>query len=256
MTGHSALDRLVAPGGIRPLYQPIYMLGEPAMPPALFGFECLSRGPSGSNFEKAPVLFEYVRLKRQEALFDRICIAAALGELPEMDSAMRVCLNVHASTLARDNGFTDFLSRSLDDARLYPTRVIIDVAHPDSMYDGDGLAAAVAKLRKLGIAIAFDDIGAGAANFKMLLELAPDFMKLDRCIISGCHADPRRRAMVETLVSLASRLDSTVIAEGIESDDDLMMVELLGVGIVQGFLLAQPMSGRETPKVFIGSIAV
>ncbi len=256
MREHSALDRLVAPGGIRPLYQPIYMLGEPAMPPVLFGFECLSRGPAGTNFEKAPVLFDYVRLKRQEALVDRICVATALGELPLLDPVTRVCLNVHASALARDHGFVDFLSHALDDSRLYPGRVIIDVVHPDAMYDGDGFRAAVARLRDLGVAIAIDDIGSGAANFKMLLDVAPEYMKLDRGIVSGCHSDPRRRAMVESLVALAAKLDSAVIAEGIECDDDLMMIELLGVDIVQGFLLAEPMSGRETPQHFISSIAV
>jgi len=243
MKERSALDALLAPGGIRPLYQPLYALtnGDPH----LFAFECLSRGPHGTNFERAPVLFEYVRLKRQEALVDRLCIATALEQLPAMASSTKVCVNVHASTLARDAGFIDFLVGAMQKADLHPARVIVDVIQHAPAHDGDGFALAIRRLRHLGIAIALDDIGLGASNFKMLLDVVPDYMKLDRCIVDGCHDDSKRCAVIESLVELASRLHSTVVAEGIETDDDLVIVQSLGVRIVQGFLLAAPMEGRK-----------
>jgi len=243
MKEHSALDALLAPGGIRPLYQPLYAFtnGDPH----LFAFECLSRGPHGTNFERAPVLFEYVRLKRQEALVDRICISTALEQLPSMARDTKVCVNVHASTLARDAGFIDFLTRAIRKAELHPARVIVDVIQHAPSHDGDGFALAVTRLRSLGVAIALDDVGVGASNFKMLLDVAPDYLKLDRCIVDGCHDDSKRCAVIESLVQLASRLHSTVVAEGIETDDDLVIVQSLGVRIVQGFLLASPMEGRK-----------
>jgi EAL domain-containing protein (putative c-di-GMP-specific phosphodiesterase class I) len=243
MKEHSALDSLLAPGGIRPLYQPLYALthGDPQ----LFAFECLSRGAQGTNFEKAPVLFEYVRLKRQEALVDRICIATALEQLPPMPPGTKVCVNVHASTLARDPGFIDFLARAIQKADLHPARVIVDVIQHAPSHDGDGFALAVKRLRTLGVAIALDDVGVGASNFKMLLDVSPDYLKLDRCIVDGCSEDSKRCAVIESLVELATRLHSTVVAEGIETDDDLVIVQSLGVRIVQGFLLALPMEGRK-----------
>jgi len=256
MKEHSALDALLAPGGIRPFYQPLYALthGDPR----LFAFECLSRGPQGTNFEKAPVLFEYVRLKRQEALVDRICIATALEQLPVMSRETKVCVNVHASTLARDAGFIDFLARAIQKADLHPARVIVDVIQHAPAHDGDGFAHAVTRLRTLGVAIALDDIGVGASNFKMLLDVSPDYMKLDRCIVDGCHDDSKRCAVIESLVELASRLNSTVVAEGIETDDDLVIVQSLGVKIVQGFLLALPAEGRKLvtcPSLSASSVA-
>ena len=256
MKEHSALDALLAPGGIRPLYQPIYALTDGD--PHLFAFECLSRGPLGTNFEKAPVLFEYVRLKRQEALVDRICIATALEQLPPMSIDTKVCVNVHASTLARDAGFIEFLGRAIQKADLHPARVIVDVIQHAPSHDGDGFALAVKKLRALGVAIALDDVGVGASNFKMLLDVSPDYLKLDRCIVDGCHDDAKRCAVIESLVQLAWRLHSTVIAEGIETDDDLAVVQSLGVTIVQGFLLAHPFEGRtlvEWPSLSPSSAA-
>jgi len=242
MKEHSALDALLAPGGIRPRYQPLYALtnGDPH----LFAFECLSRGPQGTNFERAPVLFEYVRLKRQEAMVDRLCIATALEQLPPMPPETKVCVNVHASTLARDSGFIDFLSRANEKAGLHPARIIVDVVQHAPSHDGDGFALAVTRLRNLGVAIALDDIGVGASNFKMMLDVGPDYMKVDRCIVNGCHGDAKRRAVIESLVQLASRLHSEVVAEGVETDDDLVVVQSLGVKIVQGFLLAHPLEGK------------
>src|SRR5207247_3075652 len=67
----------------------------------LYGFECLTRGPRGTNFESPDVLFDYVRLKRQEIVVDRACIAAGLRNLPHLDGQVRISINVHASTLGR-----------------------------------------------------------------------------------------------------------------------------------------------------------
>src|SRR5438477_3976219 len=106
MRAHRALDTILQPGGITPLYQPICLVGDGET--SLAGFECLSRGPKGTNFESAKVLFDYVRLKRQESVVDRACISAALANAPKHDS-VRYSLNVHAATLARDDDFVSFL---------------------------------------------------------------------------------------------------------------------------------------------------
>ncbi|HEX8616303.1 MAG TPA: hypothetical protein VF911_01845, partial [Thermoanaerobaculia bacterium] len=72
MREHRALNTILEPGGISSVYQPImHVDGETR----LTGFECLSRGPKGTNFESAKVMFEYVRLKREETLVDRACVA-------------------------------------------------------------------------------------------------------------------------------------------------------------------------------------
>ncbi|HYC87719.1 MAG TPA: hypothetical protein VEO54_00785, partial [Thermoanaerobaculia bacterium] len=103
----SALNRILQPGAITPVYQPIFRLNGGT--PRIDGVECLSRGPRGTNFEAADVLFEYVRLKREESLVDRACIAAAFRGASTLPSSLRLGVNVHASTLGRDHGFIGFL---------------------------------------------------------------------------------------------------------------------------------------------------
>jgi EAL domain-containing protein (putative c-di-GMP-specific phosphodiesterase class I) len=243
MRDRSALDTLLAPGGVTPFYQPVYMLTTDG--PRLFGFECLARGPRGSNFEAAKVLFDYVRLKRQEALFDRICISTALHQLPPMPRDAKISVNVHASTLARDTSFADFFVTVMSSCRLQPERLAVEIIEHAPPYDVDAFLRTVERLRGLGVLIALDDIGLGQSNFKMLLDVTPEWIKLDRYFVDGCHADPRRCAVIDSIVGLARHFGARVIAEGVETVDDLEAVQTLGITLVQGFLLSHPLSANE-----------
>jgi EAL domain-containing protein (putative c-di-GMP-specific phosphodiesterase class I) len=68
-----------------------------------------------------------------------------------------------------------------------------------------------------------------------------DYLKVDRYLVAGCARDSRRRAVLESLVMLGARLESRVIVEGVETDEDLAGVLWLGVDLVQGYLLGRPM---------------
>ncbi|HKS21440.1 MAG TPA: EAL domain-containing protein [Thermoanaerobaculia bacterium] len=240
---HSALDRLLAPGGITPMYQPIYEVGDGA--PQLYGYECLSRGPRGTNFESPDVLFDYVRLKRQEIVIDRACIAAALRNLPHLDNGVRVSINVHASTLGRDPSFTEFLANTCRDTRVAPSHVTVEIVEHAPPWDNDAFQRALALLRQLGASIALDDVGLGQSNFKMLLDASPEFLKLDRYFVDGCTKDPKRRAVISSIEELARRFGARVIAEGVETEEDLATVREIGVSLVQGFLFSKPMTAVE-----------
>jgi len=240
---HSALDHLLAPGGITPMYQPIYEVSDGA--PALYGFECLSRGPRGTNFESPDVLFDYVRLKRQEIVIDRACIAAALRNLPHLDDGVRISINVHASTLGRDPSFTEFLANTCRDTRVAPSHVTVEIVEHAPPWDNDAFQRALASLRQLGASIALDDVGLGQSNFKMLLDASPEFLKLDRYFVDGCTNDPKRRAVISSIEELARRFGARVIAEGVETEEDLATVRAIGVSLVQGFLFSKPMTAVE-----------
>src|SRR6188474_2514435 len=100
MPDHRALDAILQPGGITSVFQPICAVDDGHW--SISSFECLSRGPKGTNFESANVLFDYVRLKREEALVDRVCITTALAAARSLPPETHLGINVHASTLGRD----------------------------------------------------------------------------------------------------------------------------------------------------------
>src|SRR5690349_16561654 len=93
----SLLDMVLEPGGLSVAFQPIFEIRGESI--RLHNLECLSRGPKGTNLERADILFEYARKKHSEDLLDRTCIALALQCASEFPTEPNLSINVHASTL-------------------------------------------------------------------------------------------------------------------------------------------------------------
>ncbi|HYH09426.1 MAG TPA: EAL domain-containing protein [Thermoanaerobaculia bacterium] len=238
----SALNRILQPGGITPVYQPVFRVDGDSL--TVDAVECLARGPKGSNFESASVLFEYVRLKREESLVDRACIVAALRGASQFPANIRLALNVHASTLGRDHGFIDFLTNTANATGITLERLTIDVVEHAPPWDGMSFLAAIEQLRELGLRIALDDVGLGQSNFKMLLDVEPDYLKVDRYFVDGCANDARRRAVIVALRDLGSQFEAEIVAEGVTGDADSRALQELGVTLMQGFHFGEPVTAE------------
>jgi EAL domain-containing protein (putative c-di-GMP-specific phosphodiesterase class I) len=249
MTEHRALKSILEPGGITPVYQPVWLVSATSR--KLAGFECLSRGPKGTNFEAAKVLFEYVRLKREETLVDRACITAALMEAPHHPE-VRLSVNVHASTLGRDEEFVDFLTDLADRSGTPCSLLTVEIVEHAPPWDIRGFADALAGLRARGIHVALDDVGLGQSNFKMILDVQPEYLKLDQYFVDSCDQDANRRAVIDALVRLASHFDAGVVAEGVERIQERDALLNSGVNLMQGFLYAHPLSADEASRLVRG----
>lgn len=243
-----AINRILQPGGITPVYQPVFRAAGETI--TMFGLECLSRGPKGTNFESAAVLFEYVRRKREESLVDRACIAAALRGASSLPSTLRLSFNVHASTLGRDHGFIEFLQSTAAATAIDLERLTVDIIEHAPPWDSVSFLSTIEQLRQLGLGIALDDIGLGQSNFKMLLDVDPDYLKLDRYFVEGCAADPRRRAVIHALQQLASEFDAELIAEGVNDTKDAATLRELNVTLMQGFQFAEPLTLDQAREFF------
>jgi EAL domain-containing protein (putative c-di-GMP-specific phosphodiesterase class I) len=243
MTPRTLLQRLLEPGGLQSLFQPIYAVGSGA--PKLQALEALTRGPEGSNGAKADVLFEYVRLKKAEAAVDRACLAAALQTGGHLARGARLALNLHASTLARDRAFPRFLGDLCARLAVDPRRLTCEILEQGPALDSAGFQVALGELRELGVRIALDDLGVGASNLRMLLEVKPDYVKLDRFFVTGAAADRSRAAVLEAMSLLARRLGSDVVAEGVEGPAELDTVTGYGIKLVQGNLFCPAVTVAE-----------
>ncbi len=95
-------------------------------------------------------------------------------------------------------------------------------------------------LRARGARIAVDDAGAGYADLRHILRVAPDVIKLDMALSRDIDTDPARAALASSLVQFAGRVDARLVAEGVETASELATLAGLGVGLVQGHLLAPP----------------
>jgi EAL domain-containing protein (putative c-di-GMP-specific phosphodiesterase class I) len=240
MTERCLLDRLLESGGLSPVFQPIFRIQGPER--SVHALECLTRGPKGSNMESASVLFEYARRKREEARVDRACLGAALAAARALPGDPDLGINVHASTLGRDHGFAAFVGALAREHAIAPSRLIVEIVEHAPYWDRQGFCGALDGLRRDGVRIALDDVGLGQSNYKMILDCRPDYLKVDRYLVKGCHADRTRQAVLESVAHLADRLGARVVAEGVEDAADLEAVTALGIDLVQGFLFSPPVA--------------
>ena len=244
------LEVLLEPGAIGVVFQPIFECrgGERR----LHALESLIRGPKGTNMENPEVMLEYARRKREEPRMDRACMAAALGAARELPAGVRVCLNVHASTLGRDPAFVEFLTATAAASGIAATRLTVEIVEQARPGDNQTFLASLERLRAAGLRIALDDIGLGYSNYKMVLDACPDYFKIDRYFVQGSHADPHRRAVLSSIAQLARRFGGRAVAEGVEETADLLAVLAQGIDLVQGFIFSPPLpaAGLVEQEVF------
>jgi EAL domain-containing protein (putative c-di-GMP-specific phosphodiesterase class I) len=231
------LDLLLRPGSLRAEFQPVVDVTAAGGP--VHYLEGLIRGPRDTNVEKPEVLFGYARRKHAEAEVDRAALATILEAARDLP-AVSVAANVHTATLAADLDFLGFLGEQLSRNGIEPERLILELVEHGEPWDPRALLLNLEGLRSIGVRVALDDFGTGQANYAMLLDCAPDYLKIDRHFIHGCCTDPRRQVFVESLARLAVRIGSKVVAEGVENPADLIGVRQAGMGLAQGFLLGRP----------------
>ena len=159
-------------------------------------------------------------------------IRSALQRLDDFPPGVAIALNVSPTT-ALDTRFTGLLFDIAD-------RVVIEITEHAQVDDYDALQTALAPLRERGAQLAIDDVGAGFANLRHILRLAPDLVKLDLSLTQEISRDPAREALASSLVSFADGVGASIVAEGISSDEDLTLLRALGVDYGQGFHLARP----------------
>ena len=241
------LDLIVSPESLRVVFQPIFVLEGPSR--HVHAYECLTRGPSGTNLANASILFEYARRKRAEIAVDRACISAVFRTAREVPDSPRFNVNVHAATLARDAAFPEFLAQAAVEAGLDPARLTVEVIENAGLWDILSLRGALDALRALGVTIALDDVGLGQSNFRMMLECHPDYFKIDQYFVHGAAGDSRRRAVLASVSEIARQFGGAAVAEGVEDDADLQAVRAAGIGLAQGFGLSRAVELDDFARV-------
>ena len=232
------LDKILATDAVSVVFQPVVeLIGERVQ---LHSLEVLSRGPRDTNAARADVMFEYVRRKRVEPLVDRACIFAGLREASKLPGGPQLSFNVHASTLGRDPEFPAIFAAMAEGFGVALSRLTIEIVEHAHGWDGVTFDRALRSLRSLGARIALDDVGLGHSNYQMMIETHPHYLKIDRYFVHGAHADPDRRAVIDSIAQLALRLGARVVAEGVETTTDLLPLSDCGIDLAQGFLFAGP----------------
>lgn len=218
-------------------FQPIFNL----LSNKVYGFECLLR----SHYSHDPsILFDVAKKTKSLNKIDLLSIQRALQTVNGYvnESLMKdkyVFMNIFPSTLSLPS-FYHFLEIVLPTLNVPANRIVLEINEIEEIPDFYRLKEAVTSIQNLGIAIGIDDIGTGTSPFGKLIDLQPDFIKLDKYFSDDLHISPKKQKMVKLLLDFCTDNNIKVILEGIEEPVDLEVAMELGVLFGQGFLLGKP----------------
>lgn len=221
---------------LSPRFQPIFDLriGE------LYGFEGLIRGPSDSVLHAPLNLLGVARSGGLLADLERSCIESILGVWSGITSHHRIFVNLSPSALLDAKSRASLGSDLVQQLGLLPRNVVIELTESQPTFDYAPLLEAAQYLRSLGFTIALDDLGEGFSSLRLWSELQPEFVKVDKHFVQGVGSDPVKLHFLRSIQELANRTGARVVAEGIETDADLAVIQELGIDFGQGFLLGKP----------------
>jgi EAL domain-containing protein (putative c-di-GMP-specific phosphodiesterase class I) len=189
----SILATILDPYELSVRFQPIFHIRGGAR--RIDSVEALIRGPRGTNFERADILFDYVRRKKAEVAVDQSCLTAICDAAKGLPPELRINVNVHASTLGQSSGFADFFRRLAHKQSLPLERFTMELVEHAPTCHIPELTNSIAKLRSWGVRIALDDVGLGQSNYRMMLDCHPEYFKLDSYFVQGSSIDSKRRAV-------------------------------------------------------------
>jgi EAL domain-containing protein (putative c-di-GMP-specific phosphodiesterase class I)/DNA-binding NarL/FixJ family response regulator len=219
---------IIEAGGPQVVYQPIFDLpsGEYVGAEALSRFDAVPTRSPERWFEEA----DKAGLRAEMELCAVRSALADLGRLPP-----ETFLGVNVSPLT-------CCTPELADAIIgsTPARIVLEITEHTPVEDYEQLSGCLRPMRDRGVRVAIDDTGAGFSSLSHVLALRPELIKLDIDMCRAIQTDPARRALVTALTGFASHIGADVVAEGIESPEQLFAVREAGVRYGQGFLLGRP----------------
>ncbi|HEY5436434.1 MAG TPA: EAL domain-containing protein, partial [Candidatus Limnocylindrales bacterium] len=217
--------RVLAKGGLRPVFQPIVALasGEPV------GYEALTRFADGTPPDRMIAEAHSVGLGLE---LEIACLAAALEASETLAPDCWLSMNASPEVILHPSELPGLLAHR-------SRRIVIEVTEHVEIDDYAAVRAAVAGFGPT-VSLAVDDAGSGFASLRHVVELRPQFLKLDISLVRHVDRDLTRQAMIAGLSQFAARAGCEVIAEGIEDPAELQMLRELGVQLGQGYLLGRP----------------
>lgn len=218
------------------VYQPIISLNSGEV----LGWEALIRGPDGSHFRNPEVVFGFA--EEQGLLFatERACREKAIASVGELGPEQILFLNVHPRTMCDPAFVKGETLGLLREYGLIPQRVVFEITEKHSIKDYPVFKDIVTHYRNQGYRIAIDDVGAGFSGLQAVAEIRPDFVKIDMSLVRNLDSDPVRRAVVESLIYLAEKINCRVIAEGIETQKEMSVLLAIGAHYGQGYYISRP----------------
>jgi EAL domain-containing protein (putative c-di-GMP-specific phosphodiesterase class I) len=219
------VQAVIATRAFTPVFQPIVDLETRAF----VGHEALTRFSDGTRPDVRFLAADKVGMMVE---LERACLREQIADARKLPAGAFLTLNISPALAIEPEPLLDLISRA-------DRQVVLEVTEHVEIDDYSKLVDALARVRPIAH-LAVDDAGAGYAGLRHILELRPQYVKLDISLVRNIDSDPARQAMVTGMASFAQSVGCTLIAEGIETANELTSLRLLRIPLGQGYYLAKP----------------
>jgi sensor c-di-GMP phosphodiesterase-like protein len=236
------IERALAAGEFVPYYQPIVDICSGQ----LRGAEVLVRWKKPDGTLVLPGAFiplaESSGLIRDltRNLMQRVCVeaGAAIGCRP----ALKISFNF-AGKLFSDDSIVKDVRKIFSGSPIKLSQVVLELTERDPIENFTKARQIIAALQGLGVRIAIDDVGTGHSGLSYMLKLGVDIIKIDKMFVDAIGTDRNSTTIVETLIDLANNMRMDVVAEGVETFEQVIHLRELGIRSAQGYVFAPPLPG-------------
>lgn len=236
------------------VYQPIYDLDGAR----LDGFEALLRWNHPRRGLVSPG--EFIPVAETTGLigemgafvFEEACRQLARWRDSSPGLSARVAVNVSPGQLI-DQSFVHLVANVLGETHLSPASLVVELTETVLIKNRQRAESALHALKDLGVRIALDDFGTGFSSLIHLRDFPIDLVKIDRRFVEEMEREAKTRQIVSSVIELAGSLQMKVVAEGVETSNQLEMLREMRCGFVQGYLLAAPMNVSDVTRRIVSS---
>ncbi len=234
------IHRLIDTESVVTHFQPLVSIKRGSV----FGLEALSRGQVPGTRVTIPPhsLFRLAAAEGRLLDLDRVCRQKALdafATLHQRNKGLLLSVNIDASVIDSNSVGSQVLLNQVRQSGISPNNIIIEIIESKSL-DIKALTAFVSAYRNHGFLIALDDVGAGHSNLDRIPILKPDILKMDRSLISEVHQQFYKIEVAKSIVKMGGRLGALVLAEGVETQEEVLAMLAIGVDMYQGYYFGRP----------------
>lgn len=216
-------------------YQPIVSLQTGT----ILGWEALTRGPQDSTFHSPAMIFHFAEEVGLLFPLEKICRELAINYFGQGDNH-KLFLNIHPYTVNDPNFVKGETLKLLGESTLSTSNLVFEITERQSIHDFGQFNKTLSHYRGQGYQVAVDDAGAGFSSLQTIAEIRPEYIKIDASLVRDISTNRVKQALLETFVTFAEKIGCRIIAEGIETEEELITLHSIGVHFGQGYYLARP----------------
>jgi diguanylate cyclase (GGDEF)-like protein len=236
--GEGPLAVVLRKQALYPVFQPIANLQDASV----YAHEALIRGPQGTPLHTPDALLRAAADEDLSYEFEFACVVAAMKVWGTMHVPGRLFVNISANALTHffDTRGSDDLLRLISDCGVVSRMLVLEITEHERVDDMDYLLSVVQRIRTAGIGIALDDFGDGRSSLRLWSQIKPEVVKIDKYFTREISAHGDKLKTIQALQQIAAVFGSELVAEGIETAEDMRVLRDLGITFGQGYFLGHP----------------